>query len=126
VAHRRTLVWLASATALLVGLAMIHVRALRRPEWLMFLALLIAAGALVAPQQALLAAQCSVWGLAIAALAAVWTRLLPGARLAPAPGRAGATPPREGASTQSAIARLQRSSRITSTAPGQAVMEVRP
>jgi hypothetical protein len=129
VVQRRTLVVAISGLILAVGLSLIHVPALRRPETGVVLGLGIAAGASLAPQIALLAAQASLLGLVIVMGVGLWGRLT--AKRPPFPAPAGTTirRPREskaGPSTHSPTPR-ERSSRVSSTAPGQAaIVEVRP
>jgi hypothetical protein len=71
-AARRLLLFTASGLALVVGLALIHVPSIRRPEGLLFLAVGLAALAWGFPQAAMLLAQGATVGLAVVALFAAW------------------------------------------------------
>jgi hypothetical protein len=72
-AGRRLLLFTASGLTLVVGLALLHVPLVRRPEALLVLAVGLAALAWGFPQAAMLLAQGATVGLAVVALFAVWT-----------------------------------------------------
>jgi hypothetical protein len=67
-----------AGAALLIGLALLHVRALRRPEALLAVAVALAALSLALPEAAILAAQAAGLGLLIAFGAALWSWLTSG------------------------------------------------
>jgi hypothetical protein len=73
--HRRVLVAIGSGGALLLGLALLHISWLRRPQFLIALAVLLAGLALAAPDLGVLVAQWSVAGMIIALGAVVWVWL---------------------------------------------------
>jgi hypothetical protein len=79
---RARLVLYASLPLLLCGLILIYFPATRHPAVLFFLAVMVAAASFVAPRPALLLAQASILGLALAGLAVLLARMLP--RAAPA------------------------------------------
>jgi hypothetical protein len=79
---RARLVLVASLPVLLCGLALIYFPVARHPAALFVLAVVVAAGSFVAPRSALVLAQASVLGLALAGIAALLAQMLP--RPAPA------------------------------------------
>ena len=68
-AGRSTIVLLASGLVLLAGLALIYIRAARRPAVLLAAAVLLAGGAAISPELAVVAAQASAVGLVLVVLA---------------------------------------------------------
>jgi hypothetical protein len=73
---RTTMVFVASGIVLLVGLSLIYLRAARHPLFLLMAAILLAGGATLYPELALLAAQASVVGLVATLLALALHRWL--------------------------------------------------
>jgi hypothetical protein len=74
---RARLVLYASLPLLVCGLILIYFPATRHPAVLLFLAVMVTAASLVAPQSALLLAQASTLGLVLAGVAALLARMLP-------------------------------------------------
>ncbi|MCI0362211.1 MAG: hypothetical protein L0211_27340, partial [Planctomycetaceae bacterium] len=72
-ASRRIILALGGGAALVIGLALLHVRALRRPEVVLAAAVILAALALAFPNVAVLAAQAAGLGLLIALAIALWS-----------------------------------------------------
>ena len=83
-AGRTWIVLWSSAAALIAGLLLIHVPALRRPQVLFAGGVALLAAGLIAPRPALLAAQAAAIGLALAMLAGLLQRGLVGTRAASA------------------------------------------
>jgi hypothetical protein len=108
-AGRSTIVFVASGIALLMGLILIYVRAARHPVVLLAAAALLAALAAIYPELAMLAAQASAVGLALALFAAFLRHLTAG-RAQPQPAESSTTLaavlplPRPGESTPPAAA----------------------
>jgi hypothetical protein len=124
--HRRVIVPLASVAVLIVGLLLVHVPQLRSPSFLLVVAVALGAGAVAAPDLALLLARAATFGLLVAAGAAAWAWLATSRRMT-ALSSASTAPVRvrESPSTQPPSPR-ERSSRVTSTAAAAPMMEVRP
>jgi hypothetical protein len=78
VASRRALLGGGAGMALLAGLALLHIRALRRPESLLAIALALSALGLALPEAALLGAQAAALGLIVALAVALATWLTSG------------------------------------------------
>jgi len=81
-AGRTWIVLWSSAAALIAGLLLVHVPALRRPQVLFAGGVALLAAGLIAPQPVLLAAQAAAIGLALAMLAGLLQRGLVGTRAA--------------------------------------------
>jgi len=115
--HRRVLVAIGSGGALLLGLALLHISWLRRPQFLIALAVLLAGLALAAPDLGVLVAQWSVAGMIIALGAVVWVWL--GSHRATwtvPPPVVPTTPSRESSIRRMSAARVPLGSQLT-TAP---------
>ncbi len=69
---RRTLLVLGGGIALILGLALLHIAALRRAETLLVAAILIVTLGLALPDAAALVGQTAVLGLAVAAVVGLW------------------------------------------------------
>jgi hypothetical protein len=76
VASRLWIVLAASSAALLVGMALIHLPRLRRPEVLLLGVVALAAGAAISPQLAAILLQASLLGVLLVVLSGVLRRLL--------------------------------------------------
>ncbi len=115
VASRRILLGGGAGAALLFGLALLHVRVLRRPEALLAIALVLAALALALPEAALLLAQASVVGLVVAWAVALWIWMTVGRAVGVAPSTASAPAP-EPRSTEARQPRAERLTGVTTAA----------
>jgi hypothetical protein len=135
-APRRLIVAFASGLALIVGLLLIHVPRARSRTFLFVLAIAVAAGSVVAPQIAVLAAQGAALGLLIVSAAGALAWLTLGRPQFVAP-RTAVSAARESSLARPALAhtatphvaipRSDRSSRVTSTAPAVThAVEARP
>jgi hypothetical protein len=112
-AGRRLILAFGAGAALLLGLGLMHVRALRRPEALLVVVITLAALALAQPEAALLAAQAAGLGLVVALAAALWTWLTAGrATWTAAPVSHASTPP-EPRSTEAREPKVERLSGLT-------------
>jgi hypothetical protein len=123
-ADRRTLLVLGAGAALAIGLALVHLPALRRPETLLLVATAIAALALLLPDTAVLLAQAAALGLVIALAAAAWVWGTSGRTLWPevATGKVGRPGP-EILSTEAAALRAQRAAPLSTASPVGSVGE---
>ena len=123
--HRRILILAASGAVLVLGLLLIHVPAIRRPEALLFVALLLVGSTVLYPDAAYVFSRSCLIGVGIVAGVAVWNWLLRGRVATEIPSSAlrGDSAPRE----RSTIAPKTRSSRqpgmTTATAPAGALAE---
>jgi hypothetical protein len=112
VANRRFLLGGGAVVALLVGLALLHIRVLRRPDVLLALALALLALALALPEAALLVAQASAAGVLVALLVALWTWMTSG-RVVWTSSPSRIAPPAEARSSESREPRLERLPSLT-------------
>ena len=123
--HRRVLLLAASGIFLTVGLMVIHIPAIRRPEALLFVALLLVGSTLLYPDAAYVISRSCLVGVGIVAGVAIWNWLVRERVAAEIPSSAlrGDSAPRE----RSTIAPKTRSSRqpgmTTATAPAGALAE---
>ncbi len=128
--HRRTLMAAASGGVLLLGLALLHWPALRRPSAVLALAVVLAGAALAAPDTAILVGQAAVLGLLVAAGAWAWNWLRFGRAPWPAHferGRSHDSRPREAISTQPPAPRPEIGRQVGQPAlSSTAGMEARP
>jgi hypothetical protein len=109
---RRTLLVLGGGIALLLGLALLHIAALRRAETLLVAAVLIVALGFALPDAAALVGQTAVLGLAVAAVVGIWIWMAsgraPGTRPAAPLSAPAARPPSEIRSTEAPHVRDER------------------
>ncbi len=127
-AQRWLIVALASTAVLALGLLLIHVPRMRSADVMLAVAVVIGAGALAAPQAALVLAQGALLGLAVAvaAVSVAWITAGRGRFGAPAASSAPARP-RESSLARTTAPRTDRSSRISATAPAAThAVEARP
>ena len=124
-ANRRTILVAGAGAALALGLAIVHLRAIRRPDVALVLAVFVATLGLMLPAAGVLLAQTAVVGLAVALAAAAWSWAISGKTIlstAPASTLLRAGP--DVHSTEAAAIRGQRSApRSTASAVGSAVGE---
>jgi hypothetical protein len=125
-ARSSAIVGLASASVLLIGLALLYIPALRRPDFLLCAAILLAAGGVVWPDTAIIVGQAGVLGLAILALLGIWNYLSIAAprretRTVPA----SASKSLSASAAQSSVSRRDVGSRLGTT-HGAPLVEVRP
>jgi len=112
-AGRRLILAIGAGAALLLGLGLMHVRALRRPEALLAVAVALAALTLAQPEAALLAAQAAGLGLVVALAVALWSWLTVGRASWAAAPASHAPPPTEPRSTEAREPRIERLSGLT-------------
>jgi len=113
IAGRRLILACGAGAALLLGLGLLHVRALRRPEALLAAALALAAVALAQPEAALLVAQAAGIGLVIALAVALWNWLTAGRATWTAAPASHTSLPTEPRSTEPREPRVERLSGLT-------------
>lgn len=126
VVSRSVLLWSIGLLVLVIGLMLLHVRALRRPSVLLVLAVVLAAAGLSWPASALVVAQVAAVALLVLAAAAAWQWSVSGTMpyAAPAP-----PSPSEPKSTAATAPRAQPQPQIpatTATAPLLGVTEPQP
>jgi hypothetical protein len=128
VVQRRTLVLAVSGLVLVVGLLLLHFPALRRRELALVAGLALAAAGIVAPEPALLLAEAAVVGSLILLGAAFWMKAhsQPERVALPASATQRRTPDSPSTQPPTPRERGDRSSRVTTTAAGPALVEVRP
>ncbi len=127
-APRWLIVSLASIAVLMLGLLLIHVPQVRSPGLMLIVAVIVAGGAVTAPQAALVLAQGAMLGVAvaIAAMAVAWATS-GRTRFAAPPVSSSAARSRESSLAKTATPRPDRSSRLSATAPAAThVVEARP
>jgi hypothetical protein len=125
-ARSSVIVGLASAAVLLIGLGILYLPQLRRPEFLFAFAVGLAAASILWPDAAVLAGQAGALGLAILTLLSIWNYLTttrPIGDIRPATTTASQSLPTS--PTQSSGSRRERSSRLGTT-HGAPLMEARP
>jgi len=112
-AGRRLIVAFGAGAALLLGLGLLHVRALRRREALLAVAIALAAVAIAQPEAALLVAQAAALGLVVALAVALWNWLTVGRATWMAAPASHAPPLTEPRSTEPREPRVERLSGLT-------------
>jgi hypothetical protein len=124
-ADRRTLLVAGAGAALVIGLAIVHLRAIRRPEAVLVLAVVVAALGFGLPDAGALLAQAAVLGLVVALAAAAWSWAISGRTiLSTAPGSTVLRAGSEIRSTEAAALRSQHASPLsTASAVSGAVGE---
>jgi cytoskeletal protein RodZ len=126
VVSRSVLLWSIGLLVLVIGLMLLHVRALRRPSVLLVLAVVLAAAGLSWPASALVVAQVAAVALLVLAAAAAWQWSVSGKMPYAAPAPPSSSEPKSTAATAPRAQSQPQIPATTATAPLLGVTEPQP